>query len=218
MRTGDSLPSDAELCEEFNVSRMTARQAVQLLVHEGLVHRAAGRGTFVADPPSHRQATNLITFSAEMRRQGRAPSSRVMLARKQPANAEQSRALGIHRGSRVVILHRLRLADGESIAWEATVLRLECERVLNADLAHGSLHRALCDLGYIPTEGRANIRAERATAEDATLLDVAVGDALLVEARVITDQHGVPLEFTVSRYAGRRYQLDAAFTVEQDRQ
>ena len=91
-----------------------------------------------------------------------------MLARKQPANAEQSRALGINRGTRVVILHRLPVADGEAIAWETTVLRHECERVPDANLEHGSLHCALRDLGHIPSEGRASIRAEGATAEDAT--------------------------------------------------
>lgn len=217
MRSGDALPSDAELCDEFNVSRMTARQAVQLLVHEGLVRRSAGRGTFVAAAPSHRQVTNLVTFSAEMRRQGRVPSSKVVFAGKQPAKAEQARALGVGRGSRLVVLHRLRLADSKPIAWEATVLRRECERVLVANLERGSLHRALCDIGFVPTEGRANIRAEGASKDDAELLGVAVGDALLVESRIITDQHGDPLEFTVSRYAGDRYQLDAEFSVEQER-
>ena len=61
------------LCDEFGVSRMTARNAVQRLTQEGLVYRVPGRGTFVAEPPVHRQAGSLLSFTEEMRRRGRVP-------------------------------------------------------------------------------------------------------------------------------------------------
>ena len=69
------------LCEEFGVSRMTARNAVQRLVQEGIVYRVPGRGTFVAEPPVHRQAGNLFSFTEEMRRRGREPSLARAVAR-----------------------------------------------------------------------------------------------------------------------------------------
>ena len=92
LQPDDPLPSDAMLCEEFGVSRMTARNAVQRLSQEGLVYRVPGRGTFVAEPHVHRQAGHLLSFTEEMRRRGRAPTSR-LLARevREPGPAEASR-------------------------------------------------------------------------------------------------------------------------------
>lgn len=216
MAPGAALPSDADLCEEFGVSRMTARQAVQQLVNDGLVHRAAGRGTFVAEAGAHRQATNLITFSSEMRRQGRVSSSRLLEGGMRPATAAQARALALVRGTRIVLLKRLRLADDEPIAIEHVCLRSDVSAVLDADLSTGSLHRALVGLGAIPTSGRATIGAEAASRDEARVLGVRTGEPLLVERRTIVDQFGAPLEFTTSRYAGDRYSLDVLFSVDND--
>ena len=71
---GARLPSDAELCAEFGVSRMTARNAMQRLAEDGLITRKPGRGSFVAEPPVHRRANRLMTFTQEMRRAGRFPA------------------------------------------------------------------------------------------------------------------------------------------------
>ena len=129
---GDPLPSDAELCEEFGVSRMTARNAMAQLVQAGIVRRIPGRGTFVAQQPVHRQAGSLISFSDEMRRRGRRPSSRVLDARTRAGTGVETVSLGLRSGSTVVELVRLRLADEEPIAIEASAfppsLRRACSR------------------------------------------------------------------------------------------
>src|SRR3954447_8155412 len=94
-RPGDPLPSDADLCARFGVSRMTARQAVQALAAEGLLLRRPGHGTFVAERPFHRRMGRLLSFSAEMRGRGLEPSSRVLAAGRGEASLAEAEALAL---------------------------------------------------------------------------------------------------------------------------
>jgi GntR family transcriptional regulator len=215
LKADDPLPSDAMLCEEFGVSRMTARNAVQRLAQEGIVYRVPGRGTFVAEPPVHRQAGNLLSFTEEMRRRGRVPSSRLLdRSVREPRPAEAS-WLQLQPDTLVIAVRRLRVADEEPMAIEEAVFPAALTTLLEAaDLERRSLHDTLVEGGHVPTMGRARLGAEAAGADDATLLGVPLGSPLLVEKRVIHDQDGRPLELCESRYAGDRYGLDVQFDVE----
>jgi GntR family transcriptional regulator len=207
-----SLPSESQLCEEFGVSRMTARAAVQRLVQDGLVYRVPGRGTFVAAARANRTAGHVLSFSDEMRRKGRVPTSRVIERRERKATDEEERRLGVQD---VVVLRRVRLADGKPLALERAVFPAgRVGSALDGDLETGSLFEALAGSGLTPTTGRAALAAEAATAEDARYLRVRKGAPLLVERRLIRDQQGDPLELTESRYVGSRYGIDVDFDVE----
>jgi GntR family transcriptional regulator len=214
MRPGERLPSDAELCDQFGVSRMTARNAMQQLAEDGLVQRIPGRGTFVVAPPSHRYADRLMAFSQEMERQGRAPSSRLLAREVRSATEAEAGALALPPGEPVVVVRRLRLADGIPIVVEEAVLvGRTASVVMAADLEAGSLHAALTASGLQLRRGSATITAEAASREDARLLELVQGAPLLVERRVITDAHGRPIEATESRYPGDRYALAVRFEV-----
>ena len=206
------LPSEAQLCAEFGVSRMTARAAVQRLVQDGLVYRVPGRGTFVAESRANRTAGHILSFSDEMRRKGRVPSSRVIERRRRRATEDEARRLGVHD---VVVLRRVRLADGKPLALERAVFPAErVSEALDANLERESLFRTLAAAGLVPTSGSAALVAEAANPEDARLLRVRRGAPLLVERRLIHDQDGNPLEWTESRYVGSRYGIDVEFDVE----
>jgi GntR family transcriptional regulator len=115
----------------------------------------------------------------------------------------------------VVVLRRVRYADDEPIALEATILDLRCApAVMTADLERGSLHETLAAAGHLLRRGAGTVRAAAATAEDARLLGLRSGDPLLVERRVIENHHGQPIEATESRYPAGRYALDVRFEVE----
>lgn len=212
---GERLPSDTELCVEFGVSRMTARNAMERLTADGLIRREPGRGSFVAQPAPHRRANRLMTFTQEMRRAGRAPSSRVLTRVLRPSSAAEAAGLGIPVRQPVVHLRRLRLADGQPVALESAILVGACaSAVMTADLATGSLHETLADAGFVLARGAGTISAASATGEDARLFGIRVGSALLVERRVIVDVDGRRIEMTESRYPGDRYALDVQFDVE----
>lgn len=215
LHPGAPLPSDAMLCREFGVSRMTARNAVQRLVDEGLVQRVPGRGSFVADPPRHRQASSLLSFSDEMRQLGRTPSSRVLRRRVRVVDEREGSRLKLSAGAEVIVLERLRLADATPVARETSLLPVRLREIIEAaDLERASLHATLVAADVVPRSGYATITARAANARDAKLLEVPRGSPLLVEERLIVDQHGRPVELTESRYAAERYGLDVHFDVQ----
>ncbi|MEA2631039.1 MAG: GntR family transcriptional regulator [Chloroflexota bacterium] len=215
LRPGERLPSDAQLCAEFGVSRMTARNAMDRLADDGLIAREPGRGSFVAERPAHRRANRLMTFTQEMRRAGRAPSSRMLTRVIRPSTLTEAASLGIPARQPIVHLRRLRQADGDPIALESTVLIGACaDAVMTADLANGSLHETLGRAGIVLRRGTGTVAAAAATAEDARLLAMRQGDPLLVEQRVIVDGHGRRVEATESRYPADRYALIVQFDVE----
>ena len=216
LRPGDGLPSDADLCAEFGVSRMTARSAMHRLAEEGLVVRMPGRGSYVAEPPAHRRADRLMSFSSEMTRRGRVPSSIIVDREIRPAWRQAAAELHVREGEPIVFLRRVRCADGEPVALETTLLiRSTSPSVMAADLRTESLHSVLTGGGFALRRGTALVTAGPASKEDARLLGVALGDPMLVERRVILDAHGRPVEATESRYPADRYAIDVRFDVEE---
>jgi GntR family transcriptional regulator len=211
-RPGAPLPSEAELCERFSVSRMTVRQALQELTNDGLVERRRGQGTFVAHRPVHRRPGVFLSFTEEMNRRGMQATSRLLWAGMDDARRSEVEDLGLAPDSQVVRIVRVRLADGVPVALEDAALVPELRDVLDEDLGGGSLHGALERRGVVATRATGTIRARLARASETELLDLAPQSALLVELRVLFDQDGRVFERTETRYVADRYVIDVVHT------
>jgi GntR family transcriptional regulator len=204
---GALLPSEMELAARFEVSRMTARHAVQMLVQEGLVDRRRGAGSFVAAPPLHRLESTLRSFTQDMVLRGLVPSSRILRAEIGTDPVAAGR-LVLPPDSWVVRIDRIRMASGVPVAIERAVLPGAFADVLSSDLATGSLHAALATMGRRMGRATGYVTARLATSEEAGLLGLKPPVPLLVESRLITDTSGRPVESTETVYVASRWVID----------
>lgn len=70
-KVGDKIPAERELANDFGVSRMTLRQAIQALVDEGILERRVGSGTFVANRKVQEKMSGITSFTELMHATGR---------------------------------------------------------------------------------------------------------------------------------------------------
>lgn len=206
---GERLPSEAELCERFEVSRMTARQAVQLVANDGLIERRRGAGTFVRPHPVPRDLGSPLSFSGSMRARGMTASSETLEWGEVEPDDDERFALGLDGGEKGHVLERLRLADGTPMAIERVVMPRDLALELEEGFQSGSLHEAFRGIGRTPTEAHAEVSARRATKRERQLLGLPPSGIIISERRTIYDQDERPLERTETRYAASRYTFRA---------
>lgn len=208
-KPGERMPSEAELITIYGVSRITVRQAFELLVNDGLVYRRRGSGTYVTIPLIEHGLNRIISFTDDMQRRGLHPDTRLIAAKLEPASADVARRLDIAPGEELAVLERLRLADGLPMSVERSHLvhRL-CPGVLERDYVQTPLHIALLEVyGIRLARAQQAIHAVAADKTRASLLSVAVAAPLFFIERVSFRQGGIPVEFLQIYQRGDRYVL-----------
>jgi GntR family transcriptional regulator len=190
---GGALPTEEQICRDFGVSRGTVQQAIAGLVQKGLVRREQGRGSFVSPPrPPDVTSFTLLSFEEMMRRQGRAPATRVLSAQIIPADPQAAARLQIAPGVPTIQIARLRLADGQPVSWEERLLAHDlCPELLEQDLEHGSIHRLLVETFQLPlVRMEQSVEIAPAPAQVAELLRVAPASPLFAVERLTYTQRG----------------------------
>ena len=194
----EALPSEQLLSEYLSVSRVTARNAIDQLVEQGLIVRRRGSGNYIA-PHLEQPLSRLTSFSEELHRRGYKPGSKWLVRAISNATPEEQTGLGLspkERAVKVARLERLRLADDIGMAYEATVLP---QKVLpNPEAVEGSLYEYLDGTGQAPVRALQHIRAANCPAWLAKLLDVPVGHAVLDITRTGFLASGQVIELTHS--------------------
>ncbi|AXB48257.1 GntR family transcriptional regulator [Amycolatopsis albispora] len=201
LAVGDSLPSEAQLCQEFGASRGPVRQALSALRDEGLIGGGQGKRAVVLDAVPAQPFETFLSFTRRAELTGHVPGQRLHEIALRHPEATVAAALGVEPESLVVQLVRLRLLDGRPAMLERMNYTESVGRpLLEADLNAGSIYALLTARGVDLHSARHTFDAVAADALDAKLLEVPEGTPLLRERRRTADSAGTALEWSEDRY------------------
>jgi GntR family transcriptional regulator len=217
-KPGDPLPSEAELMDEYDVSRNTIRRALAALEAEGLISSSQGSRRIVRD--SHRWHWSMSewerahsndgdAWANTIRAQGGKPDNDLQIVAEQ-ASAEVASALGIEEGAAIQARHRMRSVNGEphqlsdsyfppfvtddnELFWRPTDLGVQ-----------GGL---LAATGHAQVRWHDTLTARMPRADEAQRLRMAPGTPLLVHTRIGYDKDDRPVRYMVTRMAADRVEV-----------
>lgn len=211
LRFGDVIPGERELAESLEISRMTLRAAVDELVDEGLLMRQRGRGTIVSQVRIKKQAQviGFMSFSEEMRARGLEPTSRILAFKSEVADAAVAAQLDLPLGAQVILVKRVRLANGDPMALERCYVPYErFRRLLSFDLSSRSLYEIMeTEFDTRPTLCEETVEAIGLAAPEARDLGVKRGTPALLVTRVTRDARGELIEAEQTTYRADRYRM-----------
>lgn len=149
---GTRLEDELSLAKRLEVSRPTARQALQHLVDRGLIKRRRGVGTIVCPRHVHRPM-ELTSLLADLTAAGHTTSTTLLSYDEHAASAEEAEHLETEPGTAVVTFERIRLADGEPIAVLRNLMPASVAPT-EAELSQGGLYDTLRAHGIVPTTAK----------------------------------------------------------------
>jgi GntR family transcriptional regulator len=207
--TGDQLPSQRALCDQYGMSHMTVRRAISELINEGVIYAIPGKGIYVAERKQEAEAGPLIGFTEDMARRGMVASSRVLAAEIVNASTLLARTLGVDVGAPLVYLRRLRLANHEPMAVQTSYLpHTLCPGLLDYDLSTNSLFSLLRDRYKLAlADSQVAVESALADEESEHLLGLKAPAALLITEQLTFLSSGQIIEFTRSVYRADRYRM-----------
>ncbi len=185
LQAGRLIEDEVSMAQRLNVSRPTARRALQDLVARGLLTRRRGAGTRVT--PSHvRRTLSLTSLNEDLLKSGFKPRTEVVSYQVRLADDEEAALLHCEEGNEIVRIERLRLIDERPLAFMTNLLRADAAPTLT-QLSQFGLYACLDERGLRPVSAEQAVGARVASELDAKRLNIAPGSALLTMQRTAYD-------------------------------
>ncbi|WP_099974325.1 MULTISPECIES: GntR family transcriptional regulator [Lactobacillaceae] len=205
---GERIPSERQLADDFGVSRMTLRQAVQTLVDEGILQRQVGSGTYVSSSKVQEKMSGTTSFTELTEEQGKKPSSTTVSYHFVDPTVSEMEQLNLNEGDLVLRMERIRYADEQPICFEVTTIPVDLIKDLSKEDITSSLYKALeTKANYKLGNAKQTVSSMLASEKIATLLNVKRGSAILRLRQITELEDGRPFEYVRSQYAGDRFEF-----------
>ena len=205
LKPGDALPSEAELCSTFIVSRTVVRQALNKLWQDGIVYKEKGKGTFVAKPKLQEKfIQRTYGFYQEMKERGLAVESKVLEHELLESPSGIRTLLKLSEGQKVVRTSRLRSVNKELVMFTTTYVRSDlCPGLEKEDLTNHSLYQLLWDkYGLKISYGHRTLEAVAASKYEADMLKVPRRSPLIYLESVSYLEDDTPIEYFEAWHRG----------------
>ena len=211
MAAGEMLPPERELQEKYHVSRATVRMTLDEIERQGRIKRIQGIGTVVIKPTIQPEIMKLTSFTEDIRARGMIPSSQVLDLAIVVPSPMVVKALELESHNQILYVKRLRLADNEPVGIHELYIPPALELSLNELRSMASYYTLLRERhGIEPRHALERLTARNATPEEAALLDIAAGNALLTIERTTYADNEIPIEFVVLAYRADRYEYQVS--------
>ncbi|MGB0450179.1 MAG: UTRA domain-containing protein [Porticoccaceae bacterium] len=117
-KVGERIPSENQISQDFEVSRMTARRAVQELAEEHMLQRAPGLGTFVAEPQAAAPVLEIADLTRQFNHSNPEYSNRILALREVAAEKNIASVLGVNEGDQLFHSIVVHCRDSAAVQWE----------------------------------------------------------------------------------------------------
>jgi GntR family transcriptional regulator len=192
------LPGERELCEIFHTSRPTIRKAIDVLEQEGKIVRLQGKGTFFVGEESHvdHQMNSVLGFYNDVRLQGKATKSKVLLQKVEPASAKIAEKLLIKEGDLVFHLERLRYINEELYSLTNSFHPMDyLPDFYKLDFTERSLYNTFKEYGIEIEKIQQMLEVKPANTYEALQLDLKEGEPILLRSSITYDTKGRIIEY-----------------------
>lgn len=207
-QAGQRIPTEPELAEFYDVSRVTIRRAIDELVQHGVLVKRQGKGTFVRERRMSRKIEHVSSFTESCLASGMVPTARLLARRlvsTLPANIANRPEFG---DQRILYIQRLHLANGAPVMIENNYYPMPRFSFLLDEPLDGSLFEVLAEHGIVATSSENSyIDAVAATVPQAEHLDILAGDPTFTFYTEMLDQDGSLIYVGCQYIAAARYRF-----------